>query len=440
MKRIVAAAIALLAAACGDASEKGQKPDAAAASDAQVAIVGVDELAERFVKLGLALGEHDPAYVDAYSGPEEWAAAAKTEKRSLADLETDADEIIEALDVLNDREASARAKGLERAAIAAKTRIRMARGEKFPFNEEAKLLYGAAPGDYSLAEFDAALADVDAIFPGEGDLTGRVNVFKDSLKIPVEKRRAVIDAAIAECRARTMAHMALPDGENFELSFVTEKPWGAYNWYQGDFKSKIEVNTDQPVMVSQAVEYGCHEGYPGHHVWNLLVERDLRRKNKWIEFSILPLFGPGGLLGEGSANYGVKLAFPGEEKLKFEREVLYPLAGIDPDKADLSNRLGKAAERLSHSSNYIAREYLEGRIDGPTAVNLTMKYGLTTRDRAERLVRFIDAYRSYVINYNLGKDLVEAYIDRRKAEGADAWAAFEELLTNPDPASALVPA
>lgn len=439
MRRIVAAAIALLAAACGDASDKAEQPDAIA-HDAQIAVIGVDELAERFVKLGLALGEHDSAYVDAYSGPGEWAEAAKAEQRSLDDLEADADKIIEALDVLNSREPTARAKGLQRAAVAAKTRIRMARGEKFTFNEEAKLLYGAAPGDYSLADFDATLADVAALFPGDGDLASRVNAFKDSLIIPVEKRRAVIDAAIAECRARTLAHMALPEGENFELSFVTDKPWGAYNWYQGDFRSKIEVNTDQPVQVSQAVTYGCHEGYPGHHVWNLLVERDLRRKNKWIEFSILPLFGPGGLLGEGSANYGVKLAFPGDEKLQFERDVLYPLAGIDPAKADVMNSLSKATVRLSHASNYIAREYLEGRIDAETAIGLAMKYDLTSRERAERRLRFIETYRSYVINYNLGEDLVEAYVERRKAEGANAWAAFEELLTNPDPASALAPA
>lgn len=439
MKRIVAAAVALLAAACGDATEKAATSDGVA-SDAQIAVVGADELAEKFVKLGLALGEHDPAYVDAYSGPAEWAEAAKAEQRSLDDLEADADKIIEALGVLNSREPTARANGLQRAAVAAKTRIRMARGEKFTFNEEAKLLYGAAPGDYSLEDFDATLADVEALFPGDGDLTARVNAFKDSLIIPVEKRQAVIDAAIAECRARTLANVALPEGENFELSFVTDKPWGAYNWYQGDFKSKIEVNTDQPVLVSQAVAYGCHEGYPGHHVWNLLVERDLRRKNKWIEFSILPLFGPGGLLGEGSANYGVKLAFPGDEKLKYERDILYPLAGIDPAKAEVMSRLAKATERLSHASNYIAREYLEGRIDAEAAIGLAMKYELTSRDRAERRLRFIETYRSYVINYNLGEDLVDAYIERRKADGVDAWAAFEELLTNPDPASALAPA
>ena len=34
-------------------------------------------IAERYVKLVLAMGEHDADYVDAYYGPPEWREAAK---------------------------------------------------------------------------------------------------------------------------------------------------------------------------------------------------------------------------------------------------------------------------------------------------------------------------------------------------------------------------
>ena len=30
------------------------------------------------------------------------------------------------------------------------------------------------------------------------------------------------------------AHLHLPSNERFELQFVKDQPWGAYNWYQGD--------------------------------------------------------------------------------------------------------------------------------------------------------------------------------------------------------------
>ena len=46
----------------------------------------LDAIAEAYVKIALALRPHDPAYVDAYFGPPEWAAEAEAERRSLAEL------------------------------------------------------------------------------------------------------------------------------------------------------------------------------------------------------------------------------------------------------------------------------------------------------------------------------------------------------------------
>ena len=37
----------------------------------------MNTVAERYVKLVLAMGQHDPAYVDAYYGPPEWKAEAE---------------------------------------------------------------------------------------------------------------------------------------------------------------------------------------------------------------------------------------------------------------------------------------------------------------------------------------------------------------------------
>ena len=54
--------------------------------------------------------------------------------------------------------------------------------------------------------------------------------------------------------------------------------------------------------------------------------------------------------------------------------------------------------------------------------------------RAKQSVRFIERYHSYVINYNLGEDLVRNYV--KKAGGTDAnpskrWQLFEQLLKSP---------
>jgi hypothetical protein len=45
------------------------------------------------VKFALALGEHDPNYVDAYYGPAQWREQAQNEKTSLTVLAREADSL-----------------------------------------------------------------------------------------------------------------------------------------------------------------------------------------------------------------------------------------------------------------------------------------------------------------------------------------------------------
>ena len=99
-------------------------------------------------------------------------------------------------------------------------------------------------------------------------------------------------AAIAECRRRTVEHIALPADERFTLEFVTGKSWGGYNWYKGDYNSLIQVNTDLPVRIGRAVDLGCHEGYPGHHVSTCCSSRSWPRGAAGSSSCVYPLYSP----------------------------------------------------------------------------------------------------------------------------------------------------
>lgn len=453
MKRAAAlaaiiAAGAALAACGGESSEQISRDDIQKAADnlasfgdqryeaAQEEAASLNAIGEGFVKLALALGQHDPAFVDAYQGPEEWATDAKDAQRPLDALEQDAQGLLISVRRANGDEATVRGAMLEKLIRAALTRIQMAQGKTFAFDEETRLLYDAVAPQYDPAAFDAALAEVDALLPGEGALSDRVEAFRNALAIPGDKLQAVFDAAIAECRQRTLAHYELPESERFRLEFVTDKAWSGYNWYQGGYESLIQVNTDFPIIIDRAVDLGCHEGYPGHHTWNVFLERDVLGTAGWIEYAVSPLFSPLAVTAEGSGNYGIELAFPGAEKIAFERDVLFPLAGLDPAKAETLEKLNDLRRKLSHADNYVAREYLDGRITRDEAIDLLQKYKLDSRERSEQRVRFIETYRGYVLNYNVGRDLVAAYVERQAAlNGGDRWAAFSTLLTTPMAAS-----
>ena len=399
----------------------------------------LDQEAERYVRLGLELGEYDKDYVDAYLGPKEWAENAKKNLRSKDEL---ANAIATLLSDLNqfsstDSELIIRHGALLRNVRAMDTRIRMAKGETFSFAEEARLIYDATLPVYDFSEFDRTLEEIDKLIPGERDLADRVDAFRNSLVIPEDRLNAVFELAIEECKKRTSEYITLPATEHFVLEYVTEQTWSGYNWYQGDNESLMQINLDFPVKIDRAVGLGCHEGYPGHHVWNVLVENKLLKENGWIEYSIFPLFSPQALIGEGSANYGVDLSFPGDDKSQYERDILFPLAGLDPEKALTLNRLNKLTRKLSHAITATAQGYLDGKISRDEAIEQRRKYALTSRDRAEQSVRFIEQYRSYVLNYNFGKDVVKAYIEKQGDDQRSRWQAFERMLTGLPSVSAM---
>lgn len=402
-------------------------------------VLALDQAAERYVKLGLELGEYDPDYVDAYLGPPEWARAAKENLRSRDELAQAISGLLAELKVLSptDEESKVRLNALQLNVRAMDTRIRMVRGETFSFAEEARLIYDASLPDYSFLIFDQVLEEIAGLIPGEGDLAERVDAFRNTLVIPEDQLSAVIDLAIEECKQRTFRYISLPATEHFTLEFVNGKNWSGYNWYQGENESLMQINLDFPVKIDRAIGLGCHEGYPGHHVWNVLVENRLLKKKGWIEFSIFPLFSPQGLIAEGSANYGVDLAFPGDEKIEYERDVLFPLAGLDPKKVVMLAKLNQLTVKLSHATTATAQLYLDGKISREQAIEQRRKYGLTSRERAEQSVKFIEQYRSYVLNYNLGKDIVTQYIERQGDDQRTRWAAFERMLTELPSASGM---
>jgi len=216
-----------------------------------------------------------------------------------------------------------------------------------------------------------------------------------------------------------------------DLRSATGKSWSGYNYSQGNANSRIEINTDLPIRISRAVDLGCHEGYPGHHVLNALLEEKLTKGKGWIEFSVYPLYSPQSLIAEGSANYGIDLAFPGDDQLNFETATLYPLAGLPAAEAGKYLALARAMKDLSGARFTIARDYLEGRIDKPTAVALTQKYQLMSKERAEKSIAFTDQYRSYVINYGLGQDMVRAYVEAAGGDPKARWARMEAILSEP---------
>ncbi len=394
----------------------------------------MNEAAEEYVKLVLAVGRHDGDYVDAYYGPKEWRSEVDARPATKA-------EILEQARAVRTRVGLSPLPAEEMLRLrrqylltqlgALIARVELLGDVRMSFDEESKALYDTVAPHNPDEHFQEILDELGPLLPGNGTLNERYEEFKAGFVIPRGKLDAVFQAAIKACRARTSRFLELPPDESFEVEYVNNKSWSAYNWYQGGYHSLIQVNTDLPIYIDRAIDLACHEGYPGHHVYNVLLEKHLVRDRNWVEFSVYPLFSPQSLIAEGTANYGIQVAFPGEERVLFEKQELYPLAGLDPETADLYGRVQRLVQKLNYAGNEVARSYLDGEIDAQEAAVRLSRYGLMDSDRAEQRVRFIDQYRSYVINYNLGQDLVRQYIESRGETPEERWGEFAQLLSSP---------
>jgi hypothetical protein len=348
----------------------------------------MDSIAIDYVKLVLQIGNYNPDYVDAYYGPEEWQPA----KLDTANKQFPADTFRTQVSSLMSQ-------------LAQINSTQLTDADKSRYTSLQKQL-----------------------------IATRLNTFKEAFIISKEKLDTVFKAAIAEARKRTLQHIELPSNENFTVEYVTNKSWSGYNWYKGNSYSLIQVNTDLPIYIDRAIDLACHEGYPGHHVYNALMEKHLVRDKGWMEFSVYPLFSPQSLIAEGSANYGIEVAFPGNERIDFEKQVLFPLAGLDASKAQSYYQIQNLTKGLSYAGNEAARQFLDGKISKEAARDWLVNYALMTPERATQRIGFIEKYRSYVINYNLGQDMVSNFIEKNGGTTANPqkrWALFQELLSQP---------
>ena len=395
-------------------------------------------VAESYVRLALAVGQHDRDYVDAYYGPTAWKIEAESAAIALPEIERRANSLLAELGdgLVSDAPEIVRLRHahLRRQLMSMVTRVKMLQGARLSFDDEARALYDVTPPTHTEEHFRELVERLESEMPGEGPVPARYVVYRSHFIIPADRLNAVFQTAITAGRERTSRCVALPADESFVIEYVRDRPWSGYNWYKGGYHSVIQVNTSLPIYIDRAIDLACHEGYPGHHVYNALLEQHLVRARGWPEFSVYPLFSPQSLIAEGSANYGIEMAFPGAERVAFERDILFPLAGLPAAEAAEYYRVQDLVHQLSYAGNEAARQYLNGEIDAPAAAGWLERYALMAPAAARQRIRFFDAYRSYVINYNVGQDLVKAYVERAAGPNAmadDRWRIFARLLASP---------
>ncbi|MBI5547440.1 MAG: hypothetical protein HY901_26455 [Deltaproteobacteria bacterium] len=410
---LVSSLLCLTLAACAHRSGSG----------AMAINPALDPISERYVRLALAVGRHDENFVDAYYGPPQWKeeAAAGT-ARPVPGLLAEARELLGRLQTLPP---SSRRSFLSGQLVALEGFLRRLGGERMTFAEEARLLFDVTPPPCGPEVLEPARLKLEQLLPGEGSLADRIAAARKRVEAPRERLPALVEAALAETRERTRKLRSLPAGEEFAVEFVHDKPWGAYNWYQGGFRSLIQINTDVPWPLDDVLDTLAHEGYPGHHVNNALLEQELVRSRGWREFSIYPLYSPQSLVAEGTAVVGSQILFSEAERRAFLAR-LAEQAGVAQAQMDLWREVRAASRPLLCIGAEAARLLLDEGKSEPEIEAFLVRYGRSP-ERARQSIRFIRTYRTYMLNYFVGEGLVE----KRIGQGPERVQRYFELLDRP---------
>jgi hypothetical protein len=388
-----------------------------------------------YARLAVALGERDPDSIDYYYGPADWVTDIRQNPPSLPQIRQTALALADQLRAKPATMAGGEAKRLfllgQLRAIA--SRVDLLLGAHLTFDQETQQMFGVqVPPRYDQPRLVHIRSQLDSLLPGPGGLAERYSVFDQKFIVPPDRLSAVMDRALQGCRERTVAHLNLPPGESVALEYVHDKPWSAFSRYQGNFHSLIQINKDFGLTVDQVLQLACHEGYPGHHAYNSLRELQLVRERHLTEFMVQPTFSPQSLASEAAATFAIELAFPEPERTRFERDELFPLAGLDTAKTELYGRVERLVEALHPAEPAIARDYLDGNLEFVRAASALEAQVLMVH--SEATLKYINEYRSYLTAYTLGRDIVaDAVDDPPGLPSAARWERFEQEIESTAP-------
>lgn len=402
-------------------------------------LVNINDVAVDYVKLGLYLGQYDTSFVDAFYGPDSLKPASGPRSVIPKDsLITSIDSMKMMLERIiaspqSNETIRMRARWMTRQLTAFKMRIRIFTGELESFDEETLQLFDVKVPVFNEQHFQSLAAKLDKVLQGKGAINERYRNLHDKFTIPKDKIDTLFKIALSEARKRTKTKLQLPEGESCTLEFVSDKPWSGNNLYKRNYTSIIQINTDLPFNIIEAIEFACHEGYPGHHVYNIIREKTLLRDKGWVEGSLYPLFSPLSVIGEGTAEYGIEMVFPKDDYKQFIRKVLIPLAALDTTYFDQYFNALLLKKQLNYARNEVARGLINGTMSDKEIHRWLLTYGLINKEEADFILRFIEKYRSYVICYNYGQDLVRNFVEANSGvpeNDKTRWQVFSWLLSN----------
>ena len=381
-----------------------------------------------YVRLGLRFDRLEPGFVDAYTGDKRVRAAVEDEPAPTP--QGLRDQARGLLTELTSADLPADRAGFLRGQLTAlECSARTMAGEPVPFLDEVRSYFQVDLTLGDPAAYAAAHAELDALLPGSGPLADRYAAHRRREECPPERLAEAVHALSSALRDRVRADYGLPEVETVRYEVVTDQPWSGFNYYEGDYRSRVAINADLPHRLGQLPHLVAHEAYPGHHTEHCRKELGLVERGSRLEHTVFLVNTPECLMAEGLADLGVQAAI-GDGWGPWAAEVLGDL-GLHFD-GHLAERVAAAAAPLNRVRQDAAVLLHDRGAPTDEVAAFIQRWSLVGSERAQQQLRFLThpLWRAYITTYVEGFDLLAGGLARRPA-GESVADRFVRLLDEP---------
>jgi hypothetical protein len=289
---------------------------------------------------------------------------------------------------------------------------RVLAGQRVGFVAEVAAYFDVViePGDPEV--YRQAHVEIDRLLPGTDSLVDRLTTYRARDEIVPERLEAAVQALSSALRDRVRERFGLPAQETVRYEIVTDKPWSGFNYYLGDFCSRVAINTDLGHRMANLPHLVAHEAYPGHHTEHCRKEAGLVRTQHHAEQTIFLVNTPQCLMAEGLADLGLQAAV-GPGWGPWAAEILGDL-GLRMD-GELAERLEAVAVDLLGVRQDAALMLHDQGVDPAEALAYLQRWLLVGEARAKQMVRFLSdpLWRAYTTTYVEGYRLLRTWLKDR---------------------------
>lgn len=277
---------------------------------------------------------------------------------------------------------------------------------------------------------------LEAVLPEGGSLLERKIAYDRLQEIDPNRLQECVDAFSSALRDRVRADFPLPDTETVTYEVVSDKPWSGFNYYEGNYRSTVAVNSDLKQYLNNVPALIAHESYPGHHTEHCRKEAGLVHLGGQQEQTIFLVNTPQCLMAEGLADLALYAAV-GEDWGLWAQEI-YADLGLRFD-GEQAQAIGRARAGLINVRQDAALMLHDEHRDAEEVIAFLRRWLLVPDERARHMLTFLSSplWRAYISTYVEGYQLLKGWLDRRPPEQS-LTTRFGRLLDEPLVASTLV--